>query len=94
MKKITIISFIFLLVGINILAFSASDYQGGTWNHGSNAASVWSDYHHPSEDHWAAIYNQGTGNTTCVDEPADVWANASEVQFPGDQIAQAGHESC
>lgn len=83
----------FLFTGISLKAASES-YRGGTWEHGVSSGFVYSNYLHNSKTHYARIYNTSTGDMTCKDAVEGKWAKASEIQWPGDQVAEAGWNTC
>ncbi len=68
MKKIILLLFIITLSTITV-TLNAESYLGGTWKYGSSVSSVWSDYHHPSVSHYAAIKEFG-GPNSCTQDNA------------------------
>lgn len=91
MKKMLLLLPILVVIGTT--TFTAESYLGGTWNHGSDAFSVWSNYYHGTTSHYAAIDEQGGSNSCTMDSAAAGYdAKASQGQNPlTDQIARAGH---
>lgn len=82
-----------LLESTSLVSLSAESYLGGTWNHGSDAFNVWSEYEHDTKTHYAAIQERG-GNGTCTQDSAKAgyWANAYQGNNPTtDQLAYAGY---
>ncbi len=78
-KKIGVgVGAIAIVVGAAVPALATVEHPGGgTWSYGTNRTEVYSDYHHPNNNHRSSVINgYGEYQSSGCTSPG-VWAHAS-----------------